>query len=104
MREDGGYAFPGKRVYEWNSGSGTEAVPQFEWNSGMSLRDWFAGQAMIGFMSQSHTGPKDWTKMGHGWGEDCANDLNKHSEVVASSLSKFAYQIADALLKARGVE
>ena len=66
-----------------------------------SLRDWFAGQALAGMMAQSHTGPKDWTHMGHGWGEDCVNSLNKHETHVSMSLASFAYEQADAMLAER---
>lgn len=65
------------------------------------LRDWFAGQALAGFMAQSRAGPRDWTKMGFGWGEDCVNGLNKHETTIAHTLAGFAYQVADAMLKAR---
>lgn len=68
---------------------------------GMALRDWFAGQALAGLMAQSHAGPKDWQVMGHGWGEDCANSLNKHEKHAAMTLAGFAYALADALLRAR---
>lgn len=94
VRDDGGPAFPvlGRELTDM-----TGAVV----TSGMTLRDWYAGQAINALVSQSHAGPKDWTVMGHGWGEDCANDLNKHSTVVASTLAAFAFKIADALLAER---
>lgn len=66
-----------------------------------SLRDEFAMHALAGIMSQSHAGPKDWTKMGHGWGEDALNSLNKHESYVAITIAGFAYQLADAMMAAR---
>lgn len=94
-RNDGGPAFP---TTLWEERNGVQhGTP----HDGMSLRDYFAGQAMAGFLSQSHAGPKDWTAMGYGWGEDCANDLNRSQRTVVSTLSVFAYAVADAMLAAR---
>ena len=65
--EDGGPAFPIASV-----GCGQ--------HPGMTLRDWFAGQAMIGLCSGINSGSDAWLI-------NCAADL--------------AYQIADAMLEAR---
>lgn len=89
-KNDGGSAFP--TAYH-------DCASSFD--LGMSLRDWFAGQALAGLMAQSHAGPKDWTEMGHGWGEDTANSLNKNETYIAATMAGFAYLLADALLKAR---
>lgn len=65
--EDGGPAFPvaaGQRLY----------------GHGMTLRDWFAGQAMIGLCSGINSGSDAWLI-------NCAAEL--------------AYQISDAMLEAR---
>lgn len=66
-RDDGGAAFPRP---DWN---GSWVGP----NSyrGMSLRDWFAGQALV------HLGEENWS---------------------AQEAAEQAYRIADAMLKARG--
>ena len=71
---DGGPAFP---QHGWSSDP--EVLKRMSENGGMSLRDWFAGQALIGVL---------------------ANNELAHSvpDVNASS----AYAIADAMLKARG--
>jgi hypothetical protein len=90
-QRDGGPAFP----------LSEQMAARREFQSGMSLRDYFAAKAMQGFLSQSHAGPKEWTDMGHGWGEDCANQLNAHRRSVAASLADFAYAIADEMLEAR---
>lgn len=59
--DDGGPAFP---VSEWN------------WLHGMHLRDWFAGQALVGLAPLECT-----------------------SEIIAKS----AYQLADAMIAARAL-
>lgn len=74
---------------------------KWPYSPGMTLRDYFAGQALAGIMAQSHAGPADWTKMGFGWGEDCLNSLNKNETFVAHTISGFAYKIADAMLAER---
>jgi hypothetical protein len=61
---DGGPAFPHKPL-KWDSDVGM--VPNLEEDGhGMSLRDWFAGQAMMGF--SAHPSNKNWTP------EEIAND------------------------------
>jgi hypothetical protein len=92
--DDGGPAFP-EIVAVGPSGDIYPGI------GGMSTRDWFAGQAMAGIMAQSHAGPKDWTIMGHGWGEDCINSLNKHESHMARTIATFAYAVADAMIVAR---
>lgn len=91
-RTDGGAAFPGESLVTLQ---GTFLQP------GMSLRDWFAGQALAGIMAQSHSGPEDWTHIGWGWGEDTLNGLNRHETHHAVTVAGFSYAIADAMLKAR---
>lgn len=93
-KNTGGPAFP---VWELN-GHGKPEMTGF----GMDLRDYFAAKAIQGFLSQSHVGPASVEHMGHGWGEDCANDLNAHHVAVAQTLADFSYKVADAMLAARG--
>ena len=69
---DGGPAFPAK-VHTMTDGDG---VPHFERMAGMSLRDYFAGQALIGLASGTFA--------------DAA-----HVE------AELAYELADAMLAAR---
>ncbi|MCD1266909.1 hypothetical protein B5M44_21990 [Shinella sumterensis] len=73
--EDGGPAFSGRR-FEPQHGGSNDREP---WNPGMSLRDWFAGQVLAGFMSAKpmHFNPDD----------DAA----------------YCYRVADAMLSARKV-
>ncbi len=74
MSDDGGLAFPRNgSVY---LSSGDEVM--FQNYEGMSLRDWFAGQALAGILANT-----DWTS-------------NSHREA-----SEFAYLQADAMLEAR---
>jgi hypothetical protein len=72
--KDGGPAFP--RAGFWSDGGpcATDTQPQ----GGMSLRDWFAGQVMLGLISH---GP--------------AVDIDD------ATLARGAYTVADAMLKAR---
>jgi len=71
MKNDGGAAFPLE-----NSGDG-------RWvNSGMALRDWFAGMALIGHLSNPET-------------------MN-HPSYTRDGLVTECYQMADAMLEARG--
>lgn len=76
--DDGGPAFPGAapnapQAYGATGGGGGFSYPNAV---GMSLRDWFAGQALAGFAGTS--------------------DLRFPAEAV-----KTAYRIADAMLTAR---
>lgn len=64
---DGGPAFP-LPVTEWNPG-----------NAGMSLRDWFAGQALMGLFAQSEI--------------TVAPSANDVAQIV--------YNMADAMIAAR---
>lgn len=53
--DDGGLAFPGNRFQKVGNSYGDVQHP------GMSLRDWFAGQVLSGFMSAEpmHFNPED---------------------------------------------
>lgn len=69
--DDGGPAFPCDVQVEDNSGS------HYEEHSGLSLRDWFAGQALAGLCSQ------------------------KPLPETPRQAAKIAYEAADAMLAAR---
>jgi len=71
---DGGPAFP---QHGWTSNP--EVLARMNEQFGMTLRDWFAGQALVAL---PHIG--------------CGCDLNTEEAALA------AYQFADAMLKARG--
>ena len=55
------------------------------YTTGMSLRDWFAGQALVGILSDETSGA-------------CNLDKGFAEQLLAPS----AYRMADAMLKARG--
>ena len=73
---DGGPAFPVAC-----SANGTPLRVSYQDTEGMSLRDWFAGQAMAAFL-----GREDEHIYGHG------------------KVAELAYQQADAMLAARGAK
>ena len=74
-RDDGGSAFPQSRVQVGEDNSLVETV-----TGGMSLRDWFAGQAIAAA----------WDARDKGYYEGDNSDM-----------AQCAYQIADAMLEAR---
>lgn len=79
---DGGTAFPSQPL-------SSDGTPLCEMDTGMSLRDWFASQALVGFLSNP-SGPKS--------AGEVAKKRGLGSEEV---LAHDAYEIADAMLKAR---
>jgi hypothetical protein len=84
-KNDGGPAFPGKRIRH-NSVHYDEALGRNVFDteevSGMSLRDWFAGQGIVAY-TQLHIAAVD----EFSWS--------------AKQVAKEAYEIADAMLKKR---
>lgn len=84
--KDGGPAFPATRAEEIPIAQSENLT---DWADvtypGMSLRDWFAGQALAGLLS--HGPHPDLKNMG-------SDRLSKH-------IAGAAYQIADAMLAAR---
>ena len=75
---DGGSAFPQPNHFVENS-DGRVVARWCMQDSGMSLRDWFAGQALAGYFANPHAPHRNAT--------DCAD---------------YMYQVADAMLEARG--
>ena len=78
--QDGGPAFPdqGQRMEgngQWNQ----------QWSSGMSLRDWFAGQALAGILPAT----------------DNESGRSAFTETEPSWIAQKAYELADAMLEAR---
>lgn len=90
--EDGGTAFPSKVVSRLvareipNSFGQMEAVPEYTETKGMSLRDWFAGQAVIGIAEPM---------MQAGFKEKIS--VERQAENIAAA----AYFIADKMISAR---
>lgn len=56
-------------------------------SEGMDLRDWFAGQALIGELASQHPD----------FGEDNYDDSDEDAE----GLAEWSYRIADAMMKER---
>lgn len=92
MRKDGGLAFGGTRMEPMQRLDG-EWVQTEVTHPGMSLRDWFAGQAMLGIVTGANTNPDRANAL--------ASDADEHGETVTMATAVMAYEIADALLKAR---
>lgn len=78
-KTDGGHAFP---TQSWEYGRG-DRVLQYQ-EPGMSLRDWFAGLAMQGLLAAQI----------HGFNDRPAN----------GPFASMAYEMADAMIKAREEE
>ena len=76
-KNDGGSAYPGKRLVQRYRSGNTPAFDEVN-DSGMTLRDYFAGQALIGYMSS-----KTYRIF----------DLEQDPEIL--------FKIADAILKER---
>jgi hypothetical protein len=90
--EDGGPAFPEKRISHLIAGANGEAVAAFENVGGMSLRDYFAGKALQGAWSD---GQNEAVKVENGQTLDEA--IYAHWFGVA----RCAYIAADAMIEAR---
>jgi hypothetical protein len=59
----------------------------------MSLRDWFAGQALIGLVAGINTNPLR--------AHILTKDADAHGETLTGSTAGMAYELADAMLAAR---
>lgn len=77
--DTGGYAFPAPQVKNEYGGIIQEPAP------GMTLRDWFAGMALHGWLAT--------------YGPDQVHPMT--SENGLAVVSKQAYAVADAMLKER---
>lgn len=79
-KKDGGPAFP---VETYGDGTGMQTGPVSGWETGMSLRDYFAAQAMPALVAKMNIS-------GDGI-----------SPVIARMVMTDAYIVADAMLEAR---
>lgn len=90
---DGGPAFPVGQFIDKNNKEGFVDADQnvIRWvtNGGLTLRDWFAGQALAGLLADITTGA-DRKEIETDW------DGFRHS------IAKYAYEYADAMLSVRG--
>ena len=83
-KDDGGSAFPNAPLYGLQEEDGIYELLVDEQSSGMTLRDYFAAQAL--------TGAQIWDAVING----------KNAQFTATEkLAEVAYEIADAMLKAR---
>lgn len=75
QREDGGPAFP---------------------HDGMSMRDWFAGQALAAIIAKHHP-------MGEPGTPDTGREIVPHgtAQDIMKSIARGAYRYADAMIEAR---
>jgi len=83
--DDGGSAFPGLELFEdrfVEAAGKTETVKAYS-VPGMTLRDYFAGQALAGFLPNNDA------------------DLRGIAEVGGAKVAAFVYSIADAMLAER---
>jgi hypothetical protein len=79
--QDGGAAFPRPASEYTKSGTCPDGNDPIEEQNGMSLRDWFAGQALIGYLAA----------------ETESFSLGSHYQVAQR-----AYAMADVMLQQRG--
>ena len=77
---DGGPAYPTPLAQTSETRDVSEVVEAYIHHPGMSLRDWFAGMALMGI---------------------AANDPPSYSDVGISDTAELSYQIADAMLAER---
>ncbi len=85
-KQDGGPAFPVKRIeVTERSPAGLPTKSEFIAYDGLSIRDWFAGQALAGILPERDVSPKG----------------SAFTETEAEWIAEKAYAQADAMLKAR---
>ena len=80
MKKDGGSAFPSETLSHYQDNAGN-MTPVFETKGGLSIRDYFAGQALAGLCAK-----EVWND-----GEECV-------------LASWSYALADAMLEEREKE
>ena len=88
--DDGGSAFPQPLAFDPANGNPVTADMYFAKVSGMTLRDWFAGQALTGELAANGLGDEGAVKL--------------RSPENASLMAARAYHIADAMIAARKVK
>lgn len=95
--KDGGPAFPCEpRMWRVELGGTPEPAPGY--HNGMSLRDWFAGQALTNIKTVGQHA--SWGAMG----QSSATVGPMIGVMSPSEIAENAYAIADAMLKAREVK
>ena len=89
---DGGAAYP----TDWQQPNGRGGY-YHNTESGMTLRDWFAGQAM-------NSAIEDYTlkcRSGNAHGKPCLPNFADTSNGQADEVAKIAFALADAMIKER---
>ena len=86
-KNDGGPAFPGEYAITMRHPEGGDETRMVS-GAGMSLRDYFAGQAVIGLMTMISA---------EALSDEHHKDGRRHSRLLAAG----AYEIADAMLAER---
>lgn len=81
--EDGGPAFPEKRISHFIAGANGEASAAFENVGGMSLRDWFAGKVLASV---------DWSE----------RNIASFSDEDLQKMAGQIYRISDAMISVKG--
>jgi hypothetical protein len=90
---DGGPAFPHGPLGDSITFDDGRTSHQWPACAGMTLRDWFAGQALNGSLASQN--PKSfWAFAG--------NPDETNSDKAKKGIAVLCYEIADAMLKARG--
>jgi len=84
--KDGGSAFPSETLSHYQDNAGN-MTPVFETKGGLSIRDYFAGQALCGLLATTI----DWSEK---------NGKEKINKVI----SEMSYELADAMIAEREKE
>lgn len=99
--DDGGPAFPTRagdgEWYESETHADGSATYKYGSLTGMSLRDWFAGQAMSAIVANASMLERVQIWAGY---DDAPRRSDEHSKCL-NYLSEYAYEVADAMLAAR---
>ena len=88
MKNDGGPAFPAKRMEELIAVKGRPGAYHEAEYPGMTLRDWFAGQALAGILSGPHA-------------EELAKVMEQDDTARSPVVAILSYKFADAMLAER---
>lgn len=92
--KDGGPAFP-QPNHVIDTDRGREEARGWMEDSGMSLRDWFAGKALAGEMASTSTAESV---------EATARAAERSGTTVEMRIAINCYALADAMITARGME
>lgn len=107
--EDGGLAFPGSRMEDVSADGAALPLHKLVHYPGMTLRDWFAGQALQGLLASGHFTTKSgndhpddgaWmTAHAHPYDDDTGDKTHPHRRRF--DFVEASWTCADAMLAAR---